>query len=117
MMTEYQKMKFDELVDLLKEAIEISDEGELTHNSKRLKEILCVAENIRGNKAGNNDESAIMNAYFQGKRLELFQSIDGIPFVCPGDDVYECTGIALDRFVELLGMRQAREGMPKEDIK
>lgn len=54
-------------------------------------------------------ESAIMDTYFQGKRLELFQSIDGIPFVCPGDDVYECTGIALDRFVELLSMRQARE--------
>lgn len=106
-MTEYQKLALNELIDVLSfdDFSEKSDLERCLSLAKTIRDFICDPESVEEDKS----ESNIMDAYFQGKRLELFQSIDGIPFVCPGDDVYACAGMTLDRFVELLGMRQARE--------
>lgn len=111
MMIEYQRQKLDELITWL---YKFQD----THRYDMEDAIKLVEEirdcpNLTAFIPEDSADSALMDAYFQGKRLELYQSVvaDGTPFVCPGDDVYTCTGMTLGRFVELLGVRmKQRDG-------
>lgn len=126
MMTEYQKMKFDELVDLLEEAIEAYNDSEYYNRTLQnsLNDAIELAEEIRDrphamshNGEETIAESFVMDMYSAYAGLEIIHSKDfKNPFVfskSSGGSNFS-QGITLNRFVELLGMRQAREGMPDE---
>lgn len=119
MMTEYQRQKLDELI------------GWLTHyhcsNCDDLNEAINLAEQIRDcseprepretPRVENIAEAFVMDMYSSHAQMEIIRSPDfKNPFVfskSSGGSNFS-QGITLNRFVELLGMRQAREEMPKE---